>query len=428
MKQLVLACFFWVFWHPVKAQSLYFPPLVGNQWDTISPQQMGWCLPELDSLNQFLLPHTKAFIILKDGKIAVEWYFGTFTRDSLWYWASAGKTVAAFLTGMAQQQQLLTLSDTVSKFLGSGYTSASPQQEAAIRVHHLLSMTSGLNDLVIDDNCTTPACLQYLAPAGTRWAYYNAPYRLLHDVIAAAAQQSFQQYFNQQLSLRTGVVGFWSDKVLFSRARSMARFGLLMLAKGRWQSDTLLTDTSFFNQQVQASQNINQAYGYLWWLNSSNSFMLPSTQISFSGRIIPNAPTDLWSGLGKNDQKLYVVPSQNIVIVRMGDAAGGISPTLSSFDNQLWHYLNRVFCVSTHVPTPQVASTQMLPFPNPVIDCFRILNVEPGTPYTLYDAWGKQQRHGEYVDNICIQNLPSGVYWLKLSLAQNLRLLKIIKL
>jgi hypothetical protein len=74
------------------AQALYFPPIAGNTWDTLSPAALGWCSSGIDSLYDYLgQRNTKAFILLKDGKIVLERYFGSFTVDSLWYWASAGK-------------------------------------------------------------------------------------------------------------------------------------------------------------------------------------------------------------------------------------------------------------------------------------------------------------------------------------------------
>ncbi|MEY4593765.1 MAG: hypothetical protein RIQ47_175, partial [Bacteroidota bacterium] len=77
-----------------RSQSLYFPPITGNTWDTISPSTLGWCPDQLDSLLDFVgQRNSKAFILLKDGKIVAERYYGTFTRDSLWYWASAGKSL-----------------------------------------------------------------------------------------------------------------------------------------------------------------------------------------------------------------------------------------------------------------------------------------------------------------------------------------------
>lgn len=78
----------------ISAQSLYFPPLNGNSWDTVSPVSLGWCPDKINVLYDYLEDkNSKAFMVLKDGKIAIEKYFGTFTRDSLWYWASAGKTL-----------------------------------------------------------------------------------------------------------------------------------------------------------------------------------------------------------------------------------------------------------------------------------------------------------------------------------------------
>src|SRR5688572_24365821 len=95
------------------SQPLYFPPVTGTTWDTISPASLGWCQDKIDTLLDYLgNRNTKAFILLKDGKIAVEQYYGTFTVDSLWYWASAGKSLTAFTVGIAQQEGHLSIQDT----------------------------------------------------------------------------------------------------------------------------------------------------------------------------------------------------------------------------------------------------------------------------------------------------------------------------
>lgn len=80
--------------------------------------------------------NSKAFILLKDGKIVLEKYFGAFTQDSIWYWASAGKTLTALLTGIAQEEGYLLITDSTSKYLGSGWTSEPPQKERLITVWH----------------------------------------------------------------------------------------------------------------------------------------------------------------------------------------------------------------------------------------------------------------------------------------------------
>jgi hypothetical protein len=68
---------------------MYYPPLSSTaNWDTISPASLGWCINRIDSLYSFLdAQNTKAFIVLKDGKIVLEKYFNNFTLDSTWYWA-----------------------------------------------------------------------------------------------------------------------------------------------------------------------------------------------------------------------------------------------------------------------------------------------------------------------------------------------------
>ncbi|MCB0447174.1 MAG: serine hydrolase, partial [Gelidibacter sp.] len=62
----------------------------------------------------------------------------------------------------------------------------------------------------------------------------------------------------------------------------------------------------------------------------------------FSGSLIPNAPNDMYAALGKNDQKIYVVPSKKLVVIRMGDVANPENPTfgLSGFDDELWQKIN----------------------------------------------------------------------------------------
>ena len=109
----LLSIFFFV---SAKSQTLYFPPTIGNTWDTLSPVSLGWCQPRIDSLYNYLdARHSKAFIILKDGKIVLERYFGTFTVDSIWYWASASKSLTATLTGSAHQENLLEITQAAAE-------------------------------------------------------------------------------------------------------------------------------------------------------------------------------------------------------------------------------------------------------------------------------------------------------------------------
>jgi CubicO group peptidase (beta-lactamase class C family) len=396
---------------PVFSQNLYFPPATGNQWDTIAPSSLGWCASRIDSLSDFLRRNnTKGCIILKDGKIAYERYFGSFQVDSPWYWASAGKTLTATLVGIAQQEGRLSISDTSSKYLGAGWTSLPRNKEDLITIRHQLTMTSGLNDGVSNLNCTDDTCLTYLADAGTRWAYHNAPYLLLHDVLEQATGQTINNYTLQKIMLPTGLRGLWSnDGVFFSTTRSFARFGLLMLNKGKWNTTTILADTNYYNDMVSPSQLLNKSYGYLWWLNGQPSYQLPQVPLIIRGSLISAAPSPVICGLGKNDQKLYIWPQENLVVVRLGESAGGINPTLSGFDNQLWIEIMKLMCnVNSNHETP-ISNNSF--YPNPGSQFLRSMN--PISELQIIDLQGKLVfKDVNQKNEWDIQNLSPGMYWI----------------
>ncbi len=307
--------------------------------------------------------------MLKDSKIVIEKYFGTFTQDSSWYWASAGKSLTAFLIGQAQQQGLLNIEDRASKYLGEGWTSMTAEQEEKILIRHMLTMTTGIDDNVPDQFCDEPQCLQYKAEPGTRWAYHTGVYGLLIDVIEAVTGKNVNQFINQYTANPIGMKGIWastgSGELYFTNVRSMARFGLLTLNNGVWDSNNLLNDPNYFYQMISTSQELNKSYGYLWWLNGKSSFKLPGLQIDFPGSIIPNAPDDMQMALGKNGQIICVIPSQNIVMVRMGlppDGSGAL--VTPAYLREIWTELNKVICnTSSKNEEAQVASISL--FPNP---------------------------------------------------------------
>lgn len=325
---------------PSPSEAIYFPPLTGTTWETTSIASLGWnqaaVQPLLDYLEQ---KNSKSFIILVNGKIVLENYFNGHNASTNWYWASAGKTLTTTLTGIAAQEGYINNNNKVSDYIGTGWTSLPLNKENLITNKHLLTMTSGLEDIDNGD-AVDPASLTYKADAGTRWAYHNV-YVKLQDVIAAATNQTWSNYFNTKLRDKIGMNGAWvtlgNNSVYASNSRSMARFGLLMYNKGKWDKTVILNE-NYCTDATTTSQNINLSYGYLWWLNGKNSYHLPQTQIQFNGSLIPSAPNDMFMALGKNDQKIYIVPSKKMVVIRMGDVANPDNPTfaLSGFDNELW--------------------------------------------------------------------------------------------
>jgi CubicO group peptidase (beta-lactamase class C family) len=123
----------------------------------------------------------------------------------------------------------------------------------------------------------------------------------------------------------------------------MARFGLLALNKGKWNTEQVVNE-AFFTESTSTSQAINPSYGYLWWLNGKSKFLLPNDQTVYPGTLIPNAPADMYAAMGAKDQRIYVIPGRKMVVIRMGEASDAANPdfAVSGFDNALWEKINAV--------------------------------------------------------------------------------------
>ncbi len=358
-KLRILGVFFWLFLifscaeaQRPKQTNLYFPPTDSSNWDSQTASELGWDGVKLAELLAWLpTQDTRGFIILKDGKLVVEEYWGDkltgvgeMDQNSLWYWASAGKTLTAVLLGIAEENKLLKTSDRTSKYLGAGWTSMTPSQEQEIKLIHQLTMTTGLSDENGDLDNTTPSKLTFMAEPGERWSYHNAPYTLLEQVVANASGKSYQSYFEEVLANKIGMKGFWQksgfNNVFFSDARSFARFGLLLLAQGNWNGEKVYSG-KYFNELHESSQKINRGYGYLTWLNGKSSFMLPQSQTVFPGMLVPQAPADMYQAMGKNGQFIMVVPSEGLVIVRIGGSSDNL-PVPFLLIRNIWDRLNPV--------------------------------------------------------------------------------------
>ncbi|HOX81398.1 MAG TPA: serine hydrolase [Chryseolinea sp.] len=329
---------------PIPDEAMYFPSNTGTDWETKSISSLGWNQSAVQPLKDYLLDkNSKSFMILVNGRIVMEEYFDGHTSTSSWPWNSAGKTLVTTTTGIAQQEGLLNINNKVSDYLSTGWTSEPIEKENLITSRHLLTMTSGIND---ETDLVIKANLTYLEDAGMRWSYHNV-FQKLMDVVAETSSQDFEAYFDTKLESKIGMDGMWNYGLIFkiyhSNTRSMARFGLLALNKGKWMEEQIINE-SFFNESISTSQSINPAYGYLWWLNGKTSYMVPGGQTVYDGLLVPDAPSDMYSAMGAEDQRIYVIPSKNMVVIRMGDASDPSNPNfaLSGFDNALWQKINAV--------------------------------------------------------------------------------------
>ncbi|MFN5849144.1 MAG: serine hydrolase, partial [Chitinophagales bacterium] len=331
------------------------------------------------------------------------------------YWASAGKTLTAFCVGIANQEGKLKLTDTTSKYLGKGWTSMTQAQEDKVTIWHQLTMTSGMIDTGSLFECTNKSCLQYKADAGTRWAYHNAPYTLLDSVIESATGQSLNAFVNAKIKSTTGMTGLFIksgfNNVFYSTPRSFARYGLLLMNKGVWNGIDLLKDSNYFKSMTTTSQSLNKSYGYLTWLNGKESFMLPSLQMVFNGFLCPDAPTDMFAALGKNGQIINVIPSQNLVMIRMGNM-WTTSNVPNEFNNDIWKRLKPVIC-STNASVVN-SEREFSIYPNPSSNYIHLSYENTFSKFQITNLFGQKIIEGKTTNPIDIQTLAPGIYFLEL--------------
>jgi CubicO group peptidase (beta-lactamase class C family) len=333
----------------IRADGWYFPKS-NPDWAHVDPVSAGWNVAALDAaLNYARDSHSSSVVILLNGRILAEreWDVdgparyarmrvgktsdGRVIEDV----ASAQKSLVAFLAGVAESEGKLDLKAPVDKYLGPGWSKADRSAESAITVRHLMTMTSGLND-----------SLNYLQYAGDTWRYNTGAYSRMIGVIEKATGTDIQTLTHDVLTVPTGMTDTrwlprpWSagnDAAnsigLATTGRDLARFGLLILARGKWDGKDLLQNPDYLRQMLTPSQDLNPSYGLLWWLNGQRRFQLAGTTTSQPGSLIPAAPRDLVAAQGALDRKCYVVPSLGLVVTRLGDQTG------EAFNNEFWQLL-----------------------------------------------------------------------------------------
>ena len=166
--------------------------------------------------------------------------------------------------------------------------------------------------------------------------------------IDPASGMDVNAYTSQWLTSRVGMQdsGWWTrpGKVMVpwanvigfvTTARDLARFGLLMQARGNWDGEDLLQNPDYFERMLSPSTVANPSYGFLWWLNGGDRWIMGRENTEArEGSLVPPAPDDLFAGRGALGRKVYVVPSLGLVFTRLGD-----QPPEGEFSNEIWKRL-----------------------------------------------------------------------------------------
>lgn len=310
-----------------------------TQRTSAASAEMGHLLDYLRSQN------TTGFLVIQNGRVLVEknWpaprddrQFALFAYERngrgelLEDVASQQKSFVSVLIAIAVDKGLIDVEKPVADYIGPRWSMAPPEQEARIRVIDVLTMSSGLDDK-----------LGYSAPPGTVFLYNTPVYAVTKRIVAAAAGQSLATITRDWLTAPLGMngtawrkrpaalAGVGNDTGLVTSPGDTARFGLMILRGGIAENGRRIVSEASFKAMFAPSAT-NPAYGRLWWLNGS-AWHMRALAGRAEGPLVAAAPHDMVAALGAFDRKLYIVPSRNLVVVRMGAAA-----TDKDFDQQLW--------------------------------------------------------------------------------------------
>ncbi len=295
--------------------------------------------------------NTTGFLVVQNGKTLVEKNWPLLNGSALFQASfTYGKTAdGALLEDVASQQKsfvsmlvaiaidkgLIDVHKPVADYIGVGWTKASPEQEAAIRVVHVLNMASGLSEK-----------FAFAAPAGTQFFYNTPVYAVTKRIVAAVAKLPLETITHDWLTAPAGMSNTaWRQRPaafasvgnatgLVTCPRDVARFGQIVLDGGKAaDGKRIVSEASLHAMFVRSATN--PAYGRLWWLNGGSETIRAAGRAT-PGPLIPAAPADLVAALGALDRRRYIVPSRKLVVVRMGQAVAD-----KDFDQQLWLRLSK---------------------------------------------------------------------------------------
>jgi CubicO group peptidase (beta-lactamase class C family) len=326
----------------------------GAEWQTVAPASVGLDPAKLDQIAATAQQgKSNCLLVVRDGKIAGEWYFRGTNKDSVQDVYSATKSYTSTLVGIAQDDGDLEIDDKASTWITQWRNTPSD----VVTVRDLLSNDSGrqwspaidyVQLLRAADRTAFAVGLNQAAPPGTVWAYNNSAIQTLQRVLQGATGRDPVDFARQRIFDPLGMTHttMTRDRAgnaqmfegLRSTCRDMARFGVLMLNRGRWGDRQIVSSAWVDAATGKPSTPLNAGYGYLWWLNHEGVLASPLVATNLDaarnpttshGRIVPGAPDDLYWALGLGNQLIQVDPGTRTVVVRLG--TGEPRPTPPTF-------------------------------------------------------------------------------------------------
>lgn len=318
----------------------------GDSWQTVDPADAGFDAAALDAIAADAeAAGSTCLVVTRRGRLVAEWYWnggGPTTPQQVF---SVTKSVTSTLVGLAQDDGDLDVADPAATYIPQWADTPSD----AVTVEDLISNDSGRHwtlasdyrDLVVAPDRTAYAVgLGQDAEPGTVWAYNNAAIQAVDAVLETATGDDPAEMADARL---LGPIGMAHSEMthdaagntntffgLESTCQDLARFGYLFLREGRWDGEQVISADWVEAATGGASQEINAAYGYLWWLNRPGPVAGPLQPMTLEQsrtaphtQLAPGAPEDMYWARGLGGQIVQVDPGSETVVVRLGPSQAG---------------------------------------------------------------------------------------------------------
>jgi len=266
---------------------------------------------------------TRSVIVIYKDKIIAEKYAPGIDKNSKILGWSMTKSITATMFGILQKQGKMDINKPAP------IAEWANDERAKITVNDLLHMNSGLEweedytkicdatQMLFQAEDMTQSQLHkpLVGKPTERWNYSSGTSNLLSGILRKQFK-THQEYLDFWYSALIDKIGMYSMLVetdmagnyvgssySWATTRDWAKFGLLYLHKGNWNGDQLF-DESWAKYVATPTNGSNGKYGAHFWLNAGGYF--------------PDAPRDMYSANGYQGQKVFIIPSQDLVVVRMG--------------------------------------------------------------------------------------------------------------
>lgn len=266
---------------------------------------------------------TRAVLVLYKNQLIAERYAKGFTKESRILGWSMTKSILSTVFGIMQYQGKLSVQDRAPILEWEN------DDRKKITLHNLLQMNSGLawdenyekisdvtKMLFLEDDMTKMQQKQQLVDSPNfSWNYSSGTSNLLSGILRKKLgnQQEYLDYWYRELIdkigmnsmiVETDVKGHYvASSYAWATARDWAKFGLLYLHKGNWNG-TQIFSPEWVDYITQPTPTSNNSYGAHFWLNAGNK--------------MKDVPSNMFYADGYQGQRVYILPDQEMVVVRLG--------------------------------------------------------------------------------------------------------------